>query len=140
MFYWLVTTSLIGPSLKFSETLEAPNIEIFTPRIEIQCWPTYVSSRTKLCWTKHMGQSEVLVGHVGEFIGKLGNVLGTQWKLDEIIVWIWWEHNENQKNPKPFLAPTLPKRKKIGLLGYMMVHPISCQNFLCHFFTIFSLG
>jgi hypothetical protein len=78
MFFWLVMASLISPSQKCSKTLEAPNIEIFTPTIEIQYWPTYVGSKTKLCWTKHMGQSEVLMGHVGEFIGKLGNMLGIQ--------------------------------------------------------------
>jgi hypothetical protein len=68
--------SLISPSQKCSKTLETPNIEIFTPKIEIQYWPTYVGSKTKLCWTKHMGQNEVLVRHVGEFIEKLGNMLG----------------------------------------------------------------
>jgi len=70
--------SLIGPSPKFLENLKAPSMEVFTPRIEIQYWPTYVGSKTKLCWTKHMGQSEVLVRHVGEFIAKLKNMLGTQ--------------------------------------------------------------
>jgi hypothetical protein len=69
---------LISPSPKCSKTLEIPNMEIFTPRIEIQYWPTYVGSKMKLCWTKHMGQNEVLVGHVGEFIGKFRNMLGIQ--------------------------------------------------------------
>jgi hypothetical protein len=77
-FFWLMMAFLIGPSPNCSKNLEVSSMEIFTPRIEIQYWPTYVGSKTKLCWTKHMGQSEVLMGHVGEFIGKLGNMLGTQ--------------------------------------------------------------
>jgi hypothetical protein len=78
-------------------------------------WRTYIGER-RTTFAKTYGINvRCYEEHVGEYIGNLGNILGTQWELEGNLMGTHWEP---RKNEKKILAPHLPpcprklKRKK----------------------------